>query len=213
MPPLPTPITAFNLYDKNSLYKMGINRVRTFCLINRLPIPEIGSVINEVDWPFSACAYYRPTYIRICLPACAHPATEGQVRNWNWPGSTTDREPYGVLCHELGHHADYEKSNKRGEYFGDYGEGICRQSGEQPISGYHPNEAEWFAEMFRIFVTNHALLAHLRPRTHALLMQDWKPVSNPDWKAELGPDCPNRIVRSLVNKGAVLLDTGKGAAV
>lgn len=45
------------------------------------------------------------------------------------------------------------------------------ESGELPITSYAPNPAEWFAEIFRLFVTNHGLLKQLRPKTYNILLR------------------------------------------
>lgn len=189
--------------SKQALYLRGCSRVKWFCQANEIPIPSISTVDKE-DWHFgSTCAYYRSACgIVICLQQCANPCSEGQVRNWNWPGSTTDREPFGVLCHELGHHCDWTKSERKGSYYGDYGVSVMKQSGEKPITGYCPNPAEWFAEMFRLFVTNHALLRCIRPKAWELLSSQWKPVSSDDWRKELGDGVPARVIQTLINKGA-----------
>lgn len=183
--------------SQQELLKAGILRMQLFCQTNGLAVPK---VTYETDWHFSACAYYRPTYIKINLELCGTPAKPEQVRNWSWPGSTVDREPYGVICHELGHHADWSRSNQKHSYSGDYGESVCRASGERPLTGYCPNSAEWFAEMFRLFVTNHDLLRLVRPKTHDILCRDWVPVSDPNWRIELGEGVPARIVKSQENK-------------
>lgn len=185
--------------EKMRLYLKGRERVEQFCLANDLLIP---SILKEDDeWFVNACAYYRACKIHISLKECAHQATEGQVRNWNWWGSTTDREPGGVLCHELGHHADMLAGNSKGRYYSDYGESVMGESGEPPITSYCPNPAEWFAEMFRLFVTNAALLKLLRLKTYFILLDKWKPVSDPSWIAELG-NCPPRILSNLRKKVA-----------
>ena len=180
----------------------GRRRMMLFCQINKIRPPSISEADDDHDWPFSACAYYRPEAIRIHLPSCGRPCGEHDVRNWTYPGSTTDREPYGVVIHELGHHVDWITSDKKCDYdyFGDYGYGVCRQSREEPISGYHPNEAEWFAEMFRVFCTNPNLLRLLRPRTYTILVQKWKPATDKTWVEELGPECPDRVIRALERK-------------
>jgi hypothetical protein len=183
------------------LYGRGLSRLHRFCRANRVPPPRVEAV-PATDWHVNACAYYRPQTIRICLRYCGRPCGGEAGRNWTWPGSTTDREPYGVLCHELGHHCDWLAGGRKGRYFSDYGEGVVRESGEPPISGYCPNPAEWFAEMFRLYVANHALLYALRPRTWGLLRKRWVPVSGDDWLAEMGPGVPARVVRALRNKGA-----------
>lgn len=170
-----------------------------FCKVNNVPVPEV-IVVPKEDWEFDCCAYYRPTYIKICLSMCARPATERMVRNWNWPGSTTDREPFGVIAHELGHHCDVLLSTEKGRYYGNYSASVYMMSGEKPLTSYAPNSAEWFAEMFRLFVTNHSLLKKIRPATHSLLIQHWKPVSSDDWVVELGGNVPRRILANLWKK-------------
>jgi hypothetical protein len=182
-----------------TLMERGRRRMVLFCRINRIIVPSLQPV-PEAEWLFSACAYYRPQYIRICLPLCGRVCSEHETRNWTYPGSTTDREPYGVVLHELGHHADWTAGTKKGSYFSDYGEDVCARSREEPISGYHPNEAEWFAEMFRVFVSNPDLLRLIRPRTYRILTERWKTVTENDWRTELGPDCPRRVVAALEKK-------------
>lgn len=193
--------------SKQLLCDLGINRIEEFCKRNGVPVPPIH-VIHKKSWRVSACAYYRPegtsrleTGICICLEYCAHPATQDQARNWNWPGSTTDREPYGVLCHELGHHCDWWKGERKWEYGSEYHLQVMQAAQEEPLTSYHPNPAEWFAEMFRLFVSNPDLLRQVRPRTYRKLCVDWSPIPG-TWKDELGRNCPPRIVTSLQRKGA-----------
>lgn len=205
------------------LLEAGTERMERFCVANRVPIPTVY-LVAKCNWDFgSVCAFYRPNTdtvlkfsvgeekmrergygpgINVCLDLCARPCGKLPSRNWTWPGSVTDREPYGVVAHELGHHCDWYVSDRKGSYFGDYGVGVRRKSGETPISGYCPNDAEWFAEMFRLFVTNPALLHQLRPRTYGILLARWTPVGSTDWRTELGRNVPDRIVQSLINKGA-----------
>lgn len=208
--PKRTPNPPFSwLISKQQLYKRGIERVQLFCDHNKLPQPTIQS-IEEVDWPFDACAYWRPptdkeykhlkTGINICLSACAKPGSPTQSRNWNWPGSVTDREPYGVLCHELGHAMDYYASSQQGSYGGNYSVIMRKLSKEPPITSYCPNDWEWFAEIVRLFITNHALLYHIRPKTWRLLMDRWEPVSATDWLVEVGPNYPERMRKAVENK-------------
>lgn len=141
--------------------------------------------------------------IQICLEHCGRLCGEEMSRNWTWPGSTTDREPYGVLCHELGHHCDLFAGESKWTYGSEYSANLCRKAKEPPISGYHDNEAEWFAEMFRVFVTNPALLKQLRPRTYDLLTDTWAPLGNTkDWVTPLGTNVPARVIKALRNKGA-----------
>lgn len=47
---------------------------------------------------------------------------------------------------------------------------------------------------------NHALLYAVRPRTWELLSQHWFPVSNDDWRKELPPGCPERVITAQLKK-------------
>lgn len=179
------------------LLQMGQYRMERFCKVNKIHIPSV-TVCEEWNW--GACAFYRPQGIQIHLPSCGRPCTEFQTRNWTWPGSTTDREPYGVICHELGHHCDWTASDRQGSYFGDYSVNTRKESREAQLTSYCPNDCEWFAEMFRLFVTNQALLKLLRPKTWESLSIRWIPVSSEDWREELGPIVPSRIVANLEKK-------------
>lgn len=203
--------------SKSALYHMGTLLARSFCFLNRIPEPAFHQCPRDV-WHVDACAYYRPDTeqnrkwmaalknqgpgINICLVHCGTPCTNDQPRNWTWPGSTTDREPYGVVAHELGHHMDWIASEKKGNYGGDYSSYVMEQSGEKPISGYSPNPWEWFAEMARLFITNPDLLRQLRPRTYAIFLERWKPLIQTDWKTTLGENVPVKVLRTLRNKGA-----------
>lgn len=189
-------------YTNANVIPMGYHLVHRFCRVNNLEAPEVRRVPREC-WLFGACAYYRPEDgIVIQLESCAQLATETWVRNWNWPGSVTDREPMGVMAHELGHHCDFLTGYKKHSYSSDYSASVREASREKPISSYCPNDAEWFAEMFRLFVTNHALLKLLRPKTHSLLCKNFEPVTHDDWSYPLGPNVPQRILENLARKVA-----------
>lgn len=192
--------------DKKELTELGKEHLAKFCETNQLSIPPV--VITPKDeWLFSVCAYYRPDIckwtspgINICLEKCQVPCVAAHFRNWSWPGSTTDREPFGVLAHELGHHVDWITSDSKGPYYGDYSIKLREKSGESPITKYCDNDAEWFAEIFRLFITNHALLKLIRPRTYELLAERWKPISNENWESVLGENVPQRVINSLRKK-------------
>lgn len=186
---------------KSALYDMGVELVARFCEVNRIFCPDFCPQTKET-WFVNACAYYRPQYIAICTDHCAYPCGEEYSRAWSWPGNTTDREPYGVLAHELGHHADYTVGGVKGDYWSEHSTEIMKSSGEKPISSYCPNPAEWYAEMFRVFVTNPDLLRHLRPRTYDILCQRWEPVVDLNWQQALGENVPARVIKALERKGA-----------
>jgi len=156
--------------------------MREFCNVNSMRVPDIQEQ-DPARWAFNTCAYYRPTYIAICVSRCSPIGTAG--RSWSYPGYTVDRTPYGVIQHELGHHADVLKGNRRGSYWSDFSAVLRGRSGEKQITSYAPNDAEWFAEMFRVFVTNPDLLRLLRPRTHRELVSCFKPVFSDTWRDRL----------------------------
>lgn len=119
--------------------------------------------------------------------------------DWNCMVSGGEFWPLDPRAEEV-HITDIAHALKRYRYSGNLSIQLRAQSGEKPLTSYCPNDAEWFAEHFRLFVTNHALLALLRPATHALFMERWKPVSHDDWQVELGPGVPPRIIQAALNK-------------
>lgn len=169
--------------SKEALYKRGHARALDFCLKNKIKMPEMRPTGRDV-WRFDGtCAYYRPTYIAICVEKCAAPGFGGRL--WSWPGYVVDRTPFGVIQHELGHHVDIVMSGETKGYMGSYSARMREWAKEDPITTYCPNYGEWFAEIFRLFVTNADLLRLLRPESYALLRERFTPVSHKDWRTEL----------------------------
>lgn len=194
--------------EKRTMFDEGCKLIERFCVLNNLTVPSV-EVVPSSEWHFAECAYYRPTYIKICLEKCAHIGTTGPA--WSYPGYVADRTPFGVLAHEVGHHCDYTRSTIRGSYFGNYSSDTRRAANEPRLTRYAPNDREWFAELFRLFVTNPDLLRFIRPRTFALLVVDFRPVPQPDLSAavnELGltpwqhvlNDAPGRTLRQTHRK-------------
>lgn len=182
---------------KLEMLRSGVELMQEFCEANKLEVPG-GVVIAKAEWRFpSTCAYYRKNVITICPDACASIGFGG--RAWSYPGYAIDRTPYGVMQHELGHHADYVKSGAKGAYGGDFSEAMRNSAGEVKLTGYCPNDWEWFAEMFRLFVTNSDLLKVARPRTHALLRENFKPVIDKPWRKVL-KDAPARTIEMAARK-------------
>lgn len=174
---------------KQKLLDDGRDLAAEFCEVNCLVMPEVH-VSERNEWRFShTCAYYRPVVINICPAACAHIGTGG--RAWSYPGYAIDRTPYGVIQHELGHHVDYTMSQAKLAYSGDYGQRMRQLSGEPKLTGYCPDDAEWFAEHFRLFITNSDLLRLLRPRLYSYLRQSFQPVIDLPWAVVL-KDAPER---------------------
>src|SRR5579872_1179671 len=102
---------------KLELFNEGVVLITAFCAANELTLPTV-EIVPANEWDFKECAYYRPTYIKICIDKCARIGTEG--REWSYPGYTVDRTPYGVLAHEIGHHADVTRSKTKRSYYGDF---------------------------------------------------------------------------------------------
>lgn len=163
---------------KCELLRLGIERMHAFCEVNGIIAPQVE--VSRDPLNFGVCAYYRDSFIHIWPDACAAIGRAG--RAWSYPGHTIDRTPFGVICHELGHHVDLAHGARPGLHgFWQMRE----QTGEKPISGYCPNDNEWFAEMFRLFVTNPTLLGTFRPRTYAFMAARWKSVETRHWEAVL----------------------------
>lgn len=182
--------------SKESLLVRGKALATRFCELNGIEAPVVDEVPGD-EWRFSVCAYYRANTTTICLKKCAGIGYAGQ--QWSYPGYTVDRTPYGVVQHELGHHVDVLMSVRTGAYYGDFSQDMRKRADEEPITTYCPNDGEWFAEMFRVFVTNPDLLLRLRPRTHAEMMKRLAPVFTDTWRERLD-GAPDRTLLAAQRK-------------
>lgn len=174
--------------SKPQLLESGKTLIEKFCVVNDLELPELR-VRPSSSWPFSACAFYRPVYIAICVEKCASVGVAGMA--WSYPGNTVDRTPYGALAHELGHHVDHHLSKEKAPYGGEFSHRLMVETEEAKLTNYCPNHWEWFAEMFRLFVTNPDLLSLIRPKTHAALLGLFEPVVTQTY-AEVLREAPER---------------------
>lgn len=181
---------------KGELLRGGSALVEAFCAKNGLDLPTVRTYAND-QWRFDACAYYRPVGIHIALGRCAFPGRAG--RAWSWPGYVIDRTPYGVVAHELGHHVDHVLSGTKGSYGGDFSVGLRAKTREDKITNYCPNDWEWFAEIFRLFVTNPDLLQSIRPNTYNELRERFEVVEDRPWEEVLA-DAPERTVLMTMRK-------------
>ncbi len=107
---------------------------------------------------------------------CTRPATWDHPRQRSWMGGVTDRTVLGVIAHELGHHVDFTFSAMKDstpkrifstEIFSEWIQleakrRSTRTAEWKPITSYHANVGEWFAEMFRVYLLNPALLWNTR---------------------------------------------------
>lgn len=149
--------------DKITLLARGTWLLELWCKLNNVSPPQI--VVHEGHCEFAVCAYYRDNQINIWPMDCAR--VSSSFRSWSYPGYVIDRTPYGVIQHELAHHIDGAEGPRGGELSHLW----KRETGEDAITGYAPNDNEWFAEIFRVFVTNPDLLRLLRPKMYAKLIE------------------------------------------
>lgn len=167
--------------EKKRLFWAGIDRMIAWCRANAITEPDVVEAPEPVT--YGTCAFYRSGVITIHVPSCAAVGTAG--RSWSFPGYTVDRTPYGVLAHELGHHVD----GAHGFAGGRFGRYLKVECGEDSLTTYAPNLNEYFAEFFRLFVTNPDLLRLIRPRTFAVLGRQWQVVETRPWDVVLA-DAP-----------------------
>lgn len=185
---LEKPKESRNMTQRAGDLEAGMLLVKEFLTLNGLP-PVKLKIITEGAWPFHECAYWRADTINICLRRCAQRGRGG--RAWSWPGYVVDRTPYGVVCHETGHHVDFHLSKNTGAYFGDFSSKLRKLTGDEAITSYFPDDAEWFAEIMRLFITNPDLLRSIRPKIFARVNTYLKPVEKRTWKRVL-KDAPER---------------------
>lgn len=162
-----------NSLTKQDLLESGIKLITQFCDLNKIQVPEVD-ICDSNEPSFGTCAYYRDSVIKIWPKKCSALGLNG--RSWSYPGYTVDRTPYGVLAHELGHHVE-RAHGPAGGYFSH----LWRPKDPTPLTGYCPNNNEWFAELFRLYVTNPDLLKNIRPIVHNLMTGQWIEVVNGSW--------------------------------
>lgn len=194
--------------SKDQQYFAGVILLNRFCERNGLAAPKITRMTpNHRYWNVGSCAFYRPEFgIHIAVERCANLGYGG--RSWSWPGYAIDRTPYGVLQHELGHHIDHWAPR------GPNGELISKKlmavTQEPPLTGYLGTDTkpetihmEWFAEIFRLFVTNPCLCEKLRPKfyRHMMAFQFTPVVNDGNWKDTLRVhNAPERIINQAEKK-------------
>jgi hypothetical protein len=154
--------------NRQALFVMGKQHIFNWCDLNSVGRPEVHEMSGNKP-TFGVCAYYRDGHIYIWVNACARIGMGGAA--WSYPSYTVDHTPYGVLAHELGHHVD--RAHGSGIRPGSRSHLWPASTGEAPLTGYCPDNNEWFAEHFRLFVTNPNLLAAVRPRVFALMKENW----------------------------------------
>lgn len=183
------------MQTRDEMFKSGVALAEHFCSSNNVPMPTVERLNPaQRNYHIGTCAYYRPTTIHIMVEKCSNRGFGG--RAWSWPGYAIDRTPYGVIQHELGHHVDTVKTGEvtRENLLAKlFSKKIYEQSRELPLTGYLGTDKqtttffmEWFAENFRLFVTNPDLSANLRPRFYgAMIAAQFQPTSSADWETVL----------------------------
>jgi hypothetical protein len=181
--------------SKEEMFAAGVLLTEKFCTSNHLSLPTINRVHpSDRLFQLNTCGYYRPYTISVMVEKCASRGTGGA--SWSCPGYAVDRTPYGVLQHELGHHVD---TLKTGEVTTQdlmeklYSRKIFLQSKEQPLAKYLGTDTraptffmEWFAENFRLYVTNPNLSLKVRPKFFMALWSDGiYPVIEKPWEEVL----------------------------
>lgn len=182
---------------KKLLYLEGQSLVRSFCALNKIPCPRLKGDPPDAVNSYQATGLYSPSpigkgtiYVSICESATVGKAGAA----WSYPGYVIDRTPYGVHAHELGHHVDslYAPFPYRPTlgWQGGLSGRVCEAVDEERLTNYCPNVAEWFAEMFRLFVTNPDLLRLLRPQTYRQIRQRFECCEQRRWREvlEFAPD-------------------------
>lgn len=181
-------ITIVNLDEasKTTMYEASVFNCTAFLEVNRLPVPTYNQVSKTGDEDFYyRCGYYeyKTRSVNVCLNTCAAIGRAG--RQWSSPGYKTDRTPYGVVAHEVGHHVDfYMTTEKRHDKV--MGRETFHHKHE-PVTGYEPVPAEGFAESMRLFINNPDLLSKACPNRYNYLTQILKlvPINDLDWKSTL----------------------------
>jgi len=178
--------------EKRALFVAGKEHIARWCAANGVVCPSV--VECEDPENFGTCAYYRDSVIYISVRKCAGYGRAG--RQWSWPGYVVDRTPYGVLAHELGHHVDRQHGAAGGVM-----SHLWRPLDAAPLTSYCPNDNEWFAELFRLFVTNPDLFKRVRPKIADLFFAEWPAIVEMRAWPELLPPrhigaATNRIARA-----------------
>jgi hypothetical protein len=203
------------MFTRQQLLVAGLEHIKQWMEINNVPVPKINQwKVGDRMYYLRSCGLYmqaktfgdgkyRERSINIMTDKCAQ-VDSGSVggRNWSYPGYVIDRTPYGVLAHELGHYIDDYNANFN--CFGYYSDKLRAVTREAALTNYQTNKTwEWFAEIFRLFVTNPDLLSKLRPLCYSELIRQFpRTVENKSWE-EILKDAPKRTIEMTKKKIAV----------
>jgi hypothetical protein len=107
---------------------------------------------KEHSGTWFSCGWVRGQVVNVVPSRCTQPG-----RGYSWPGSVSDRTVRGVYFHEIGHIAHGALEDEQGVLR------RLRALGGPKVTGYEPNPQETFAETFRLYIGNPALLLAGRP--------------------------------------------------
>lgn len=160
-----------NIYTltKTELAERGLALAIQFLNKNGMAHPQVVKLMSMAPFLASSpkgsygCGMYSPNSRTIIVSEqdCAR-VSPGQPMQWSFPGYTVDRTPMGVMAHEHGHYVDHARG-----YPSDRKEWKALRS--ERISNYEPNSSEAFAESFRVFLLNPALLKVVAPGRYGFL--------------------------------------------
>lgn len=185
------------IYTKRQLCEMSINLIDKFCELNNIPKPKF-----DIDWETGttqtegiACGHFTfgTDVLHLQPNRCANPNP-----NRDWPGFFYDRTCYGVMCHEFAHYVD----NLSPSLFNvKLISTELRQISNEPSFNKDPkDDYEYFADVFKLFVTNPDLLRITRPSVFKLLTETYKlsPIILEDYKTVLNKfSAPNKIFERI----------------
>lgn len=159
--------------SNQELALVGRELAENFCIHNGIKVPEISIRPNFGQ---KYCGRYEGNAVITIYPQnCAKIAFEPGNRKWSYPGYKVDREPIGVVAHELGHYIDDKLKLYRG--FPKYIEAI---------TSYEPDVYESVAESMKVFITNPDLLRIIAPNRYAfILSKGLKPLITDAWDVVL----------------------------
>lgn len=142
---------------KEVLFEQGRQLAEEFCEYNGLPVIPIRD-----DPTLRGFGLYGHDVIWVNVRSTATPRqTRGRV--WSFPGRKSDRTAAGVVCHEMGHHAYFNRKLPRG-----WREVVAAT---RPITSYEPSTGEAYAESLRLFILNPDLLRQGRPERYEYITE------------------------------------------
>lgn len=158
---------------KLELYERGVADAEAFLERNELRFP--AWVLNP---GLDGRGLYeaREERVSVNLHNCTLPPdTPGY--SWSFPGYKVDASPYGVVCHETGHHVHHLLGWS----------GVPAGWYRKRVSGYEPNWTESTAETLKLLIGNPDLLRVGVSARWEIVTGPWglKPVHSRPWREVL----------------------------